>query len=87
MKIVYTLVFLVLYVAPILSADISGRVISAVNGSPIIGANVYIEGNNIGAATDDRGFFLLKAVPVGNYTLAVDYVGYKMKVLASAYRK
>lgn len=35
-----------------------------------------------GILADDKGFFLLKEVPPGRYSLRVDFVGYKEKVLS-----
>lgn len=55
---------------------ISGRVIDANNGEPIIGANVLIEGTNIGSATDLDGKFEIKNIPAGTYNLQISYISY-----------
>lgn len=36
-----------------------------------------------GTLADDKGFFLLKEIPPGKYSLKVDFVGYKLKVLSN----
>ncbi|GMU95855.1 TonB-dependent receptor [Ignavibacterium sp.] len=55
---------------------ITGRVIDTNDGEPIIGANVLIEGTNIGSATDLDGKFEIKNVPKGNYNLLISYISY-----------
>ncbi|MFN3135208.1 MAG: TonB-dependent receptor [Candidatus Kryptonium sp.] len=44
---------------------------------PLINANVWIEGTNRGDVTDFKGFFEIKNLEPGNYTVSVSYVGYK----------
>ncbi len=46
------------------------------NGMPIPGASVFIDGTDIGTATDFDGNFILN-VPVNAKTLSVTFVGYK----------
>jgi outer membrane receptor for ferrienterochelin and colicins len=60
------------------AAELSGRVISAVNGLPIIGANVTIQGTKYGTATNDKGIFILQNIPAGEYQLTIDFIGYKL---------
>ncbi len=59
--------------------DITGRVVSAINGAPVIGANVFIDGTPYGSATNNRGEFEIQDVPQGEYTLNVTYVGHRLK--------
>lgn len=54
--------------------------VKEVNGSPIIGANVRIEGTAIGTITDLDGKFSLN-VPDGS-SLAITYMGYLMEKVA-----
>jgi hypothetical protein len=58
------------------SGKIAGYVYDAINNQPLIGANVLIEGTNIGAATDAEGFFYIINVPPGVYTLRASMIGY-----------
>lgn len=46
-------------------------------GDAVIGANVFIEGTTIGAATDVNGDYVIKNVTAGSYLLTVSAVGYK----------
>jgi hypothetical protein len=53
-----------------------GRVLDAENKLPLLGVNVYLKGQNIGAATDLEGNFKIEKLPVGNYVLVYSYIGY-----------
>ena len=55
---------------------VSGMVTDAADGSPLVGANVTIEGTTIGAATDFDGKYSL-TIPNNNAILEFSYVGYK----------
>lgn len=46
------------------------------DGTPIPFANVYLEGTNLGTATNEKGIFLLDNVPVGVKLLKVTVIGY-----------
>jgi hypothetical protein len=57
---------------------VTGRVVDAEHGTPLLGANVIIDGTTWGAATDSSGRFQLPPIPDGTYTLAASMVGYRM---------
>ncbi|MEO1437651.1 MAG: TonB-dependent receptor, partial [Bacteroidota bacterium] len=56
--------------------DVRGFVYDKENGEPILFANVYLGGTTYGATTDINGFFNIAKVPVGDYILICEYVGY-----------
>src|ERR1051326_3075207 len=58
------------------NGNIKGNVQDQKN-QPIPYATVQLEGNQIGASTDDDGNYTIQNVPYGSYTLMVSYVGYK----------
>jgi len=58
------------------NASIKGFVYEKESGEPVIFTNVYIYKSNYGATTDINGFFAIPAVPPGNHTLMVTYLGY-----------
>jgi len=58
-------------------ANITGKVIDASTGEPLIGANVGIENTGIGAASDLNGEFTMYNVPVDNYIIICKYLGYE----------
>lgn len=55
---------------------ISGEVRDAVNKRPLLYANVSIVGTQIGAVTDDKGYFVINNVSPGTYQLKSTYIGY-----------
>jgi len=57
---------------------ISGRVIDAETGNPLVGANVMLKGTNIGSSTDLNGFYEIKNVLPGDYTLSCSFMGYEI---------
>ncbi len=58
------------------TGKISGTVMDAETGDPLIGANVYLDGMPLGAASDLEGRFVIPRVPEGMYTVIVSVVGY-----------
>ena len=59
------------------AGSIVGKVIDAESGTPLPGANVMVEGTRYGAASNLNGAFKISNIPVGEYTLVVDYMGYE----------
>lgn len=60
---------------------IQGKITDSETGEAIIGANVIVEGTTSGAATDIEGRFVISGLPVGNYQLRVDYIGYASRMI------
>ena len=56
--------------------EIRGRVTEAATAEPIPGANVRIEGTNVGAVTSRDGVYSFR-VPEGRYIVAFTFVGYE----------
>lgn len=58
---------------------LSGYLKDAKNGEVLIGANVYVQGNNaLGATTNLYGFYSL-SLPKGTYQIAFSYLGFNTK--------
>lgn len=55
---------------------ITGTVVDADTKSPLAGANVSIKDSQLGAATDEKGVFVIDNVPAGNYVIQFNYMGY-----------
>ena len=55
---------------------VTGTVVSAEDGEPIIGATVKVKGTNIGVVTDINGKYSLSA-PNPKPTLEITYIGMK----------
>ena len=78
MKKVATIVFLVVSTIFAQDGTITGRVLDATNGSPLMGAYVVLEGSSQGAATDTEGRYTILQEVAGEHTLMVTYIGYQI---------
>ena len=78
MKNVATIILLVVSTIFAQDGTITGRVLDATNGSPLMGANVVLEGSSQGAATDTEGRYTISQVVAGEHTLMVTYIGYQV---------
>ncbi len=80
-KVLFFIVVLILVFTQIFFAQergtIRGFVYDAKAKYPLINANVWVEGTNRGDVSDFKGYFEIKNLLPGNYTIVVSYVGYK----------
>jgi outer membrane receptor protein involved in Fe transport len=60
---------------------IIGKIIDSKTGEELIGANILLEGTNIGSSTDLNGNFEIKSVNSGTYTLIASMVGYSKLIV------
>lgn len=60
---------------------IRGTIKDTKSKEDLVGATVFLEGHNKGAAADINGFFSLSHLPVGTYKLRISFVGYKSKFI------
>lgn len=58
------------------SGSITGKVVDE-NNDPLPGANVMVVSTGLGAATNSDGFFTIRNVPTGVYSIRAQFVGYK----------
>jgi outer membrane receptor for ferrienterochelin and colicins len=56
---------------------VTGRVISAEDGLPIVGASVVVSNTTIGTASDVDGNFLIKGIPENRNIISVSAVGFR----------
>lgn len=59
---------------------IKGVVIDAKTGDPLPGANVLVQGLEIGSATNVDGEYTISEVPVGQQTIIARFIGYKTQI-------
>ncbi len=55
---------------------IKGTIVAARDGSPLIGANIFLKESKQGAATDLKGKYFIKDVSAGKYEIVAQYIGY-----------
>ncbi len=61
------------------NSTLEGSVADSLNENELIGANVFIVGTSLGAATNDDGSYKIKNVTPGTYKVKVSYIGYETK--------
>lgn len=80
----FLLIFLAFIVAGILPAQASSKNQASINGyitdestgETLIGATVLIKDTDFGATTNTSGYYQIRGVPSGTFTLRVSYMGY-----------
>ena len=80
-----TLVLMLLLATPLAAVaqntgKLSGRVVDDL-GDPLPGANVILEGTQLGAATDIDGNYFIIGIPVGDYDVTASFVGYQTQTV------
>jgi len=74
-----TIVFIIiLNISHLFSSVVVGRISSSIDGTPLIGANIYLQNTSFGAASDNNGEFEINDVPAGEYVVVATYIGYKL---------
>ena len=59
------------------NGSISGEVRDAVTKQPLPGANVTIVGTSLGTTCDEQGYYVIKNVPYGKYSIKSSILGYE----------
>ncbi len=59
------------------TGKIAGHVVDSRTNEPLVGANITIDGLQLGASTDADGDYYIINIPVGTYSLTVSYIGYE----------
>ena len=58
-----------------------GTVTDSITQKPLIGANVFLMGTSLGAATDIEGRYYISNIPQDKHIVKISYIGYKAKEL------
>jgi hypothetical protein len=62
-------------------AQVTGKVIGTVGdgdtGQPLVGAQVVVEGTNLGNISNEDGYYFINNVPVGVQRITAQYLGYQ----------
>jgi len=72
-----TLILLIFSLNAFSQGSISGRIFNPVNNDPVPFANVLVLQTELGAISDEDGFYEIKNVPPGLYNVRASFVGYK----------
>jgi outer membrane receptor protein involved in Fe transport len=59
------------------TGKLAGKVINTETGKPLAGANVFVEGTRLGAATDLDGEYYIINIPAGRYSVTASSLGYQ----------
>ena len=59
------------------SAELSGKITDKATQKPLMGADIYLKELKKGGSTDMQGYYHLKGIPEGNYTVIGSYLGYQ----------
>ncbi|MGH7572496.1 MAG: TonB-dependent receptor [Gemmatimonadota bacterium] len=59
------------------SGKIQGTVTDTDTGQPLVGAQVVVEGTNLGNVTNEDGYYFVNNVPVGIQSVTAQYLGYQ----------
>ena len=81
MRNLLTVILSILLVSFAVAGTITGKVTNKATGEALAGANVYMQGMPVGAATDEGGVFSFD-VRDGNYVLVCDYVGFAQQTFS-----
>jgi hypothetical protein len=76
-KYITTFIFLIFSLNAFSQGSISGRIFNPVNNDPVPFANVLVLETELGAISDEDGFYEIKNVPLGLYNIRASFVGYK----------
>lgn len=72
-----TILFFVLNVSSVLGQTIISGVVTENNGTPIFGANIYLEGTYDGASTNEKGEFQFETFEEGEQLLVVSFLSFE----------
>ena len=59
---------------------IKGQILDSETKETLPGVNILIKGTSFGAATDIDGYYEIRAIRPGQYSLEISYVGYERRL-------
>jgi TonB-dependent receptor len=63
------------------SGNLRGKVFDKASGDGLPGANVYLQGTAIGAASDYQGNYIISNILIGTHNIVFSYVGYEKRIV------
>jgi hypothetical protein len=67
---------LLFYAQSVTAATLSGFVTDKASGESLPFANIFVKGTRLGALGNANGYYTIKEIPHGTYTIICSYVGY-----------
>ncbi|MEA1986950.1 MAG: TonB-dependent receptor [Candidatus Marinimicrobia bacterium] len=64
------------------SGNIAGHILNSKTSEVLMGANILLEGYEIGGTTDSDGAFRIYNIPEGKHNLIISYIGYQTKKIS-----
>ena len=61
------------------TGKLAGTIKSALDNSPLVGANIIIENTDLGTATDISGDYVILNIAPGKYNVTIRMIGYEVK--------
>ncbi|MEX2472592.1 MAG: TonB-dependent receptor [Gemmatimonadota bacterium] len=84
-KLLYSLILLAVLAVPVQAqsapGNVVGRIVDASTASPLVGAQVIVEGTDVGALAGLDGRYRVTRVPAGVVALRVQMIGYATKIV------
>ncbi len=76
-----TFFIITLFSINILFAGVTGKLVGRITNSttdePLIGVNIVLKGTAFGAASDEKGDYMILNIPADTYTVMASYIGFK----------
>lgn len=63
------------------TTSLSGKISSMQTKRSLEGVNVMVKNTTFGAASDDSGYYSIRSIPAGTYTIQVSHIGYKSEIV------
>ena len=57
--------------------NVSGQIIDKTNNEPVYYVNIFLANTTLGSTSNAEGYYSIKNVPPGNYTLVISHIGYE----------
>jgi outer membrane receptor protein involved in Fe transport len=76
MRKILSIIFIGVFLFAADYGKINGKVVDSETGEPLVGADIIVEGTELGAASDEKGDFNVLYVPAGTYTVVASYISY-----------
>ncbi|MFH0736449.1 MAG: TonB-dependent receptor [bacterium] len=73
------LIVLLLSINTFAQNSLRGLVTDSLSGDKLVGANIFLVGTSLGAASNIEGEYVIRSIHDGKYNVRISYLGYKTK--------